>query len=197
MNKVEVNKKQELRKQILQRRTKLNSSYQKIANEKIIQNIIDSYEYQKSSTIFTFIGKKGEIDTRKLIIDAVKRGKVVGVPRVYPGNVMKVHRFKSFEELTMSKLHILEPAATNPLIEISSIDLTILPCVTCNLKGDRLGYGGGYYDRFLSTAGEHSLSYLPCLAQLQVDKIPLAENDVQADVVVTENGLFKDGKIFS
>lgn len=61
MNKTEVNKKQELRKQILQRRTKLNSSYQKIANEKIIQNIIDSYDYQKSSTIFTFIGKKEKL----------------------------------------------------------------------------------------------------------------------------------------
>lgn len=194
---MEVNKKKELRKQVIQRRTKLNPSYQKIANEKIIQNIIDSYEYQKSSIIFTFIGKKGEIDTRKLIIDAVERGKVVGVPRVYPGNVMKVHRFKSFEELIMSKLHILEPAATSPSIEISSIDLTILPCVTCNIKGDRLGYGGGYYDRFLSTAGNRSLSYLPCFSQLQVDQIPLEENDMQADVVVTENGLFKDGKIFS
>jgi 5-formyltetrahydrofolate cyclo-ligase family. len=61
MNKIEVNKKQELRKQILQRRTKLNSSYQKIANEKIIQNIIDSYEYQRVPQFLLLLVRKEKL----------------------------------------------------------------------------------------------------------------------------------------
>ncbi|EFF61403.1 5-formyltetrahydrofolate cyclo-ligase [Enterococcus faecium] len=183
--------KQDLRQQIFKRRQQLKNDYQMSANEKIINNIINSVEYQNSTTIFTFIGKEGEIDTKQLIIDALDNGKIVGVPRVYPGHLMKIHRFTSFDELIMSRLHILEPKENSPVLTISSIDLTILPCVTCNKHGDRLGYGGGYYDRFLGSNDNRSVSLLPCLARLQVDEIPLEDNDIQADLVVNENGIYK------
>lgn len=162
----------------------------KDANQKIMNQLLSLKQYQESQTIFTFIGKQGEIDAKPLIEDAIKHGKLIGIPRVYPYQQMKVHQFTDWSKLELSSMDILEPSLNAKVISAERIDLIVLPCVTCNNIGERLGYGGGFYDRFLSNPDVTATTVLPCFSKLQTERIPTELSDVKADIVINENGIY-------
>lgn len=184
------NEKQKLRRAVLEKRNTLDSHYVQVANDKIMRQLLALKQYQDSHTLFTFISKAGEIDTKPLIDHAQKQGKMVGVPRVYPQHQMKVHQFTDWKALELSNMKILEPYAHAEIVDSATIDLIILPCVSCNTAGERLGYGGGFYDRFLADARVTATTVLPCLAALQTEDIPTEVSDRKADIVIDENGTY-------
>ena len=86
---------------------------------------------------------------------------------------------------------ILEPSADAPLVSLDEVDFAILPCLTCNHLGQRLGQGGGYYDRFLSHYRGGTV--LLCREKLIREEIPLEPHDYPVPWVLTERGLYEDG----
>ena len=90
-------------------------------------------------------------------------------------------------DLVSGKFGILAPKLQCPLVPPEEIDLALVPCCTGNAGGQRLGYGGGYYDRFLPRTGCPAL--LLCRGQMVREDLPMDGHDVVMDYLVTEKGI--------
>jgi 5-formyltetrahydrofolate cyclo-ligase len=176
--------KDRLRKETVRKLKALPKAYREESDRKICGRILSLPEYQEAGTLFTFVGTKDEIDTMSLIKDALKAGKRVGVPRSGDGGVMAVYAITGEEDLKPGRFGILEPVEAAELIPIEEIDFCVIPCLACDLKGNRLGHGGGYYDRYLSR--RRMATVVVCYHELVLPEVPVMEHDVPVDRVVTE-----------
>lgn len=138
--------KKQLRIEILKRREELSFEVIQDKSSLIINELIVSPEFKNAKTIGVYCSFGKEIDTQKLIKKFLKT-KNICLPRV-EGKYINFYLIKSFNDLVKSKLGILEPKPEY-LIEPDSIDLLIVPLLAYDLSNYRLGYGGGYYDRYL------------------------------------------------
>lgn len=170
---------------------KLSPAYKAQANEKIFRHLCAISEYQGAQTVFCYVSTLREVDTHAILRHALDAGKVLCVPLCVGDGQMTLHQITSMEGLHPGAHGILEPATTAPLIDIDQVDFAILPCVTCNYFGHRLGHGGGYYDRFLSQYRGGTV--LLCHERLIREEIPLEPHDYPIPWVLTEAGLFEDG----
>ncbi len=95
-------------------------------------------------------------------------------------------------DLKLNKYGIKEPLDDSTAVDKSEIDLAIIPCVSCDVKRNRLGHGAGYYDRFLekTTFAKYAL----CYEKLMSEDVPVYGNDVSMDVVITESNVYKKGR---
>ena len=148
-------------------------------------------QWQAAQTVFCFASQGPEPDTLPLLQAALAEGKQLCVPRCTGPGVMELRQIRSFEELVPGAYGILEPPMTAPLTDPDDVDLAILPCLTCNHLGQRLGQGGGYYDRFLSNYRGGTV--LLCREKLIREEIPLEPHDYPIPWVLTEVGLYEDG----
>jgi 5-formyltetrahydrofolate cyclo-ligase len=148
-------------------------------------------EYQDAGTVFCFVGTAHEIDTRPILEDALAAGKRLCVPLCVGKGTMETRQLTSLGQLTSGAYGILEPPADAPAVKLDEIDLAVLPCLTCNHQGQRLGQGGGYYDRFL--AHYRGGTVLLCREKLIREEIPVEPHDYPIPWVLTERGLYEDG----
>jgi len=107
-----------------------------------------------------------------------------------PG-IMELRVVASLDELVPGAYGILEPAADTVCLTPDEVDFAVLPCLSCSRGGHRLGQGGGYYDRFLSTY--RGSAALLCRERLLREDVPVEPHDMPVPWVVTENGLYEDG----
>ena len=140
--------KKETRKNIIKKRDELGKEAKKIMDDKIIKKLINSEEYNKARGIFTYIGFGSEIDTKIIIEDALKLGKEVYVPKIFNKEMILI-RIDSLENLVKSSYGILEPIGEENDFDINKLDLIVMPGVAFDEEFNRLGYGAGYYDKFL------------------------------------------------
>jgi len=174
--------KQELRKKIKQ--INLSSEYIKYSDEIIFNKLTDLEAFKNSQILFIYVSKNDEVDTIKIIKYAFELGKTVCVPKCFDNSEVKAYEIKSFNDLELGSFNILEPKSYCKEIDKSNIDLAVIPCVTCDVDNNRLGYGKGFYDRFLVETTMKKI----CLCRKKVlqEKIPVDKNDVKMDMVVTE-----------
>lgn len=179
-----------LREQYKTIRRQMEPEAKRIGDARIRGRILHMPEYRACTTLLCFVSIPGEVDTHKLIRRAIADGKIVAVPYCIDGTrKMNFYRIRSLEELTPRTFGVLEP---DPEIAERVTDfshsLCILPGLAFDNTGYRLGYGGGYYDRFLSkiyrgsggvTAG---ICYGSCIAK----RLPRGRFDMPCDILVTE-----------
>ena len=165
----------------------LSEAYCVRADQAILGHIIALPEYEQAQTIFCYVGRGNEINTLPILQDALHKGKIVGVPKCIGPGIMEVYRIFTLADLEAGKYGIREPRAGMPLIQPEHIDLALVPCLTCNRRGQRLGYGGGYYDRYLASA--RFVKALLCRARIMQDEIPIEEHDQIIDMVISEEGV--------
>ena len=131
----------------------------------------------------------GEVGTRPLMLEAWKLGKTVWVPKVH-GETMDFYEITSFDELKPGAYGILEPDAGIP----ASADdgLMIMPGVAFDTNRNRVGYGGGYYDRYLESHPQ--LHTLALAFDMQVlFEVPAEEQDIKPQLLVTETNIYQEG----
>jgi len=177
-------KKQGLRKIVKQEVLSLPEDYCQRADEEICKKVIHLPEYQHAKTIFSFVGSEGEVNTKPLLIDILARGKKLAVPKCVGKGFMEAYEIRSLEELRPGRYGILEPHSSCSILEPKEIDLCIVPCLACSTDGRRLGYGGGYYDRFLKRANFMKVAL--CRGRLLREDIPVGRYDVSMDKVISE-----------
>lgn len=184
--------KQRLRRVIRDLEHQLSPRYKEESSRAIAAHLLAMPEYQAAGTVFCFVGTAHEIDTRLILEKALATGKRLCVPlcTAEPG-IMELREITSLEQLSPGAYGISEPPANAPEIRIDEVDFAVLPCVTCNHLGHRLGRGGGYYDRFL--AGYRGGTVLLCREKLIREEIPLEPRDMPVPWVLTERGLYEDG----
>ncbi|SHH24992.1 5-formyltetrahydrofolate cyclo-ligase [Clostridium grantii] len=144
-----------IRQEIIEKRNlffEQNPEEKNARDEFIFNEIINNKQFINANTIFTYVSFGSEIDTQRLINYALSIGKNICVPKVFnKQKVMKAYKISSLKELNKSNYGILEPFGDN-MKEVlkENIDLAIFPGIAFDNKGGRIGYGGGYYDKFFS-----------------------------------------------
>lgn len=177
--------KKNLREEIKGRIQQLDQDYCRKASQAICQKVLADPAYQEAETVFCFVGIKGEPDTRAILEDALGKGKRVCVPLCVSDGIMEARQIRNpKEDLRAGYLGILEPEPSCAKVNASEIDFALLPCVTCDHQGNRLGHGKGYYDRFL--AGCHFDTVMICFEKLITEEIPMDAHDKKADRVITD-----------
>lgn len=192
MNKEE---KKALRNKILSIRDSLNNNEKELMDNKIFNELVNTDLYKKAVNIFIYISFSNEINTRNIIEKAFEDKKNVFIPKVYKDDKsMKAIKLNSFNELKKNSMGILEPMDDSNFIEKENIDLIIVPGVVFDNECNRIGYGGGYYDRYLedikSKGNKIALAY-----DLQiVDEIECESHDIKVDYIITNTIIIKSYK---
>lgn len=182
--------KQRLREERLAAREALSEQERSVLDDRITQKLLATHEYAEATTVLTYVSVSSEVSTRMIIESALRDGKTVAVPRCLPGHCLEFVAIASVEQLVAAPFNLLEPAKELPaLTEVQmSNAICIVPALLVDTKGYRLGYGAGFYDRFLSTYSGKKI----CLAyQHNLSKTMLShtEFDVPVDMVITESGV--------
>ena len=183
-----------LRNEIIKKRDTLSQDERKLKSSRILDQLLLTKEYMMAREIFTFVSFGTEVDTYGLILNALVSGKKVYTPKIIAKGKMEFYEITSFEDLSPSKLGILEPT-TNLLGMLKKEDnnqVMIMPGVAFDLEGNRMGYGGGYYDRYLSINSDCQLPRIAICYEIQmVDQVPVEEFDQKVDIIITEKQQIK------
>ena len=183
--------KQQLRRTVRALERALSPGYRERSARSIAAHLLAMPEYRAARAVFCFVGTAREIDTRPILEDALAAGKTLCVPLCTGPGVMELRRIRALMDLRPGAYGIPEPPADSPAVPVDDVDFAVLPCLTCNRLGHRLGKGGGYYDRFLSAYRGGSV--LLCRERLLREEIPLEPHDYPVPWVLTERGLYEDG----
>lgn len=179
--------KNEIRKIIRERKQLLTRERQQEAEIQCLERLRQTNQWKKASYILTYVSYNREMGTHHLIKQAWLEGKKVAAPRV-EGRKMNFYFFSSMAELSKSEQQILEPGTASPVpASFLSGDaaLLIMPGVAFDLERNRIGYGGGYYDKYLEehpNCGKIALAY-----DFQIfDHLTKEPHDQRPDRILTE-----------
>ncbi|MCL1991313.1 MAG: 5-formyltetrahydrofolate cyclo-ligase [Defluviitaleaceae bacterium] len=177
----------QLKKQLLQQ----SQQDRQFNSAKIVKRVMSLDEWQHASCIGITIARAFEVETRQLIKQAWQTNKQVAVPKCRSATrEMDFYLIASFDQLEVVHSGLYEPkTAETVLLEPDEINLLILPGVAFTEQGHRLGFGGGYYDRFLHIYHGNSLA-LAFECQLQ-KVVPMEAHDVAVHQIVTEKRLIQ------
>lgn len=147
------------------------------------------YQYQRAKTILCYTSKAIEVDTYGIIQDALDAGKQVAVPRCVDGTrLMDFYLIHSFDDLEKGSFGVMEPIVSKcELLKDFSSSICVVPALGYDLDGYRLGYGAGYYDRFLS--GYPGLKVGIIYAACVKPRLPRGRYDVPVNLLLTEDYL--------
>ena len=189
--------KEALRENMKKMRDAIPEDQRKTEDAQLLDIITKTALYQEAQSILTYVSFGSEVSTRDLIDRAMKDGKKVYVPRVN-GDTMEFYRFEEWKELEESRLGILEPdknpAKRFPYELHISLDkaqdcVFIVPGLAFDSHCNRLGYGGGYYDRYLQ-GFEKRMTLGIAYSEQIVDRVPVTNRDQSLDLVVTPQGAY-------
>lgn len=180
--------KQRLREERLAAREALSEQERSVLDDRITQKLLATSEYAEATTVLTYVSVSSEVSTRMFIECALRDGKTVAVPRCLPGHCLEFVAIASVEQLVAAPFNLLEPAKELPALteDQKNNSICIVPALLVDAKGYRLGYGAGFYDRFLSTYPGKKI----CLAyqqSLSRTTLPHTAFDVAVDLVITES----------
>lgn len=175
--------KQAVRKQMLNARKALDGSIISEKSRLIIKRLKATDEYRKTECIYAYMSVRGEVDLRELITEAWTEHKRVAVPRVC-GRDMIFYYINDFSDLTEGSYHIQEPKEGLLKAEEENA-LLLIPGVAFDLGRNRIGYGGGFYDRYLEIHKNHYVA-APAYDFQVLAGIPHEEFDICVNRIITE-----------
>lgn len=180
--------KRDIRTEVLKRRAGLSHEERKIASIRIAERIIGHQWFYQSEYVLIFANYGSEIDTTEIITEALQKGKKVYLPKVV-GNDMDFYRITSLEELQNGYKGIPEPVCCEERFpysdEMASKTVMIMPGVAFDPYKNRIGYGRGYYDRYLAAKKLLQLRTIAIGFQCQiVAKLPGEEYDIRPYQVI-------------
>ena len=175
-------------------RKKINPFRKNYIDFEILNNFIMLNDYKKSKIIYSYVSKQIEVDTLAIISQAFKDGKKVAVPKcITDKRLMDLYLINSFDDLEIGAFGVLEPIVSKceKVYEFSK-GVCIVPGFCFDREGYRLGYGKGYYDRFLSKFKGKSVGL--CYSNCMVKNLPHGYFDKPVDYLITERYIMKISK---
>ncbi len=183
--------KEALRKEYKNKRK--NVLYKELKEDLIFEHIINSDLYKKASLILCYSSLKTEINTVKIINKALADKKLVALPSSNKNGIMDFYYIKDLSSLHQGLFGILEPQINKTnLVQDFKNSICIVPGLTFDERGYRLGYGKGYYDRFLSTYKGISIGL--CYKDFLKPTIPINEFDQKVQYLCTDEKLMSTAK---
>ena len=176
--------KSELRKQVLQEMKAIPRQQKQDIDQALTERILQHPFYQEAKVIASYLSFSHEFQTQELIEQALKNGKKVLIPKTYPKGRMDFVVYNP-QQLVKTSFGLLEPQGNLEVVDASQIDLIHVPGLAFTTEGYRIGYGGGYYDRYLEHFSGHTLSTVyPC----QIQDFISENHDIPVEEVLIDEG---------
>lgn len=180
--------KQEFRREVASRRKALDAGCAVQMSKRITETVTSLKEYRESSLILVYIDYKNEVQTGMIMEAAWKDGKSVAAPKVN-GKQMDFYLLNSADDLESGYMGIMEPRDGLVKIDAES-GMMVMPGVAFDRDLHRVGYGGGFYDRFLET--HPKIKRVAVAYEFQLfDQVPHEDFDLAPDLIVTEKGVYR------
>ncbi|MGE5631427.1 MAG: 5-formyltetrahydrofolate cyclo-ligase [Caulobacteraceae bacterium] len=177
-----------IRKQMLERRSGMNTGDVEKLSGSIMERLLESGLLSCLSDIMVYLDFKKEVKTDSIISYCLENGKNIYVPVCIPEtHELVASRIVSLDDLHSGFYGIREPGLHSIRLSDSRLlDLILVPGVAFDKSGNRLGFGAGYYDRFMSRLGSGVKKVALAYSFQLVDQVPSGEYDVPLDFIVTE-----------
>jgi 5-formyltetrahydrofolate cyclo-ligase len=177
-----------IRSGIQERRDRLDKSIRQAKSRLIANRLMGLSQYGESSNILAYYPFRSEIDTRIIIRDALARGKRIALPRVGEEGLDLFYIKDLEKDLESGSYDIMEPIPCRcEKAEPSQINMAIIPGVGFDREHNRLGYGGGFYDRLLNSIPERAPRIAVAFDLQVIDKVPVSGHDLKIDLLITES----------
>ncbi len=184
--------KEEIRMSIRSHKRSLTSNQIKTSGFDLVRQMKQFTPYKEADQIYLFASYNQEIATYGLMEHAMRDGKRVALPRV-EGKEIDFYYISSLTDLAPGYQGIPEPIGNDRAApSIKKQALMLLPGLAFSLKGERLGYGGGFYDKYLSKQPDGAFTTCAIGYSFQVlSTVPVEEHDKRVDYVVTPDGVYR------
>ncbi|WP_461517286.1 5-formyltetrahydrofolate cyclo-ligase [Porticoccus sp.] len=183
-----------IRSLMRQRRRSLTRQQQLLASEGLAEQLCRLPAFRYRQRIAFYLANDGEIDPQLALGIAQQAGKTCYLPALNPLKQNRLHfiRHRANDPLVANRFGILEPSLrSNPIASLHAIDLILLPVVAFDRHGNRLGMGGGFYDRTLSHRGRHTLLIGLAHSCQETDNIARQHWDIPLHAIVTERNIIQ------
>ena len=180
--------KKQLRTLLRKQRREIPEDLRKQLDEGIFRNVTASEDFRKADTLLLYVSCKGEADTMRILSEAMRLQKKIAVPKCLENGAMQFFLIQSMEDLAPGAYGILEPTGTQ-MPQITADTVCFVPGVAFTKNGERLGQGGGYYDRFLEQHPTLRTVGI-CYSSMLLDTIPAEGHDKCVDAVITEETIY-------
>ncbi|MCW9712094.1 5-formyltetrahydrofolate cyclo-ligase [Aliifodinibius salicampi] len=184
-------RKEIIREELRKNRRDISDANFREWSDKIISKLKDQREYKTARIIHAYVSMndRREVNTHSLILEILNEQKkmVVPVTQFKAGNLRHFY-LESYNELKPNKWGVLEPEGGEEC-PIEKIELVIVPMVGGDEQGYRIGYGGGFYDRFLEDITCPKIGL--CFEQNMVDELPIEPFDIALDKIITEKRIIR------
>lgn len=178
--------KSSLRRLLLAKRDNISADFIEIASKKIQKNLRKIDLYKKARTIAAYYSIGSEVKTLDIMQEILSEGKTLALPRVIDDSLIFCN-VRKFDDLEKGEFGIMEPKQN--CAEITTFDVILVPTVAMTQTGQRLGYGKGFYDRFLK--GRDTPTIALTYSKLLVKNIPRSDGDIPIQWVVTEDDVIR------
>ena len=171
-----------LRKQLLDQRDSLSLDFIKISSNKIRDNLRKIEYYRSARTIGAYFAIGSEVRTQDILQEILNAGKELALPKVEKKDLV-FKKISSFSDLEIGNFSLMEPKERCETVK--RLDVILVPAIAVTREGYRLGYGFGYYDRYLH--GKHSKKIVLSYHKQVVKTIPHDDHDIKMDCITTED----------
>ena len=178
-----------IRKRMKQLRADMTRTERFEKSMQIFEQLITVPEFKRADRIYTYVSMDNEIDTIMFIDYSLSLEKRVFVPRV-SGKDMEFYEISDISELNPGYMGIYEPDINGKEPDYSRTGFMCMPGLAFDKSYNRIGYGGGFYDRYLSVENKLYKAALAYEAQL-LESIPAQDGDVRPDMIVTEESIYR------
>ena len=156
-------------------------------NKKACRNLISTPQFQNASRVMLYLSLPYEADTSEAILCAWQLGKTVAVPKIFwQQRHMIPVQINSLETSFSTEVVGLRNPVTGVPMAIEEIDLVVVPALGFDRKGNRLGHGGSYYDRFFANTALRAQRCGFAFAEQVVEAVPMRDHDISMDFLVTD-----------
>ena len=186
--------KSEVRAELMKKRDAIPTEVRRAKDRLIRERLLALDEIKVSNLIFFFASFRSEIDTLEPMTLLLAEGKRIVLPKVDRKNhLLLLYEIKSIEELVPGYMGIPEPAVLSEerTITVNDIEAVVIPGAGFDERGDRIGYGGGYYDRLLASIGKDLPVIAPAYEEQITESIPSEPHDIKVTMIVTDRRVIR------
>ncbi len=188
--------KEEMRAKYLEKRRALDPGIKRRRDEKICSHAFSLASYRFAKYVLLYAPTDDEIDVMPIALDALAKGKRVAFPKCYPdSHTMEYRIVSSPDELESGAFGLREPTVASPLFDAERDGgdaVCFVPGLVYDTKGYRVGYGKGFYDRYLSSFGGNIVGVV--YSDSILAEVPRGRFDVKIKILLTEKGVVVTGE---
>ncbi|MCL5023265.1 MAG: 5-formyltetrahydrofolate cyclo-ligase [Nitrospirae bacterium] len=191
-----MNEKSRIRKILLKKRDSLDPAVKKEKDERVKERLLSVPDFRRAKVIFFFASFRSEVSTFTLIEEALRLGKSVLLPSVDRAKKeLRLYEIRTLSEVSSGYMGIPEPDVSEERErDINDAEVVIMPGAAFDAEGNRLGYGGGYYDRLLARL-RRKIPLIALAYEEQIaEALPSDAHDIKVSAIVTDRRIISCGR---